>query len=172
MPNQAPPENEMTEPAGNEQQEMSAPGTEDATPEEEAELQRAQAALGDVLYKNDASFNAIVKKLSSQNVPAGDRLVDTTVMLVGDIDGKINLDEAVILEFTSVVYDALYEIGQTAEVMEIPDKDLKQGLSVALQLIMETYGVDAEEYNEFIESMGEKGANDLINFYKGETANG
>lgn len=148
---------------------QSVPGVEPATPEEEAELQRAQGALAKVLYENDASFQSVVKKLSASEVPPINRLADTTVMLVAEIDNKINLDEVVIMEFAATVYDAVYEIAVTAQAFELDDATIKQGLMVTLQVIMESYGVSEEDFNQFAESIGEQGASQLINTYKQET---
>ncbi len=145
------------------------PGVEPATPEEEAELQRAQGALGEILYKNESSFQSIVKKLSAENVPPLNRLIDTTVFLVTEIDSKINLDEVVILEFTGVVYDAVCEVATTAGAMQLDDNAIKQGLMMSLQVVMESYGVDEEEFNEYAESLGEQNAMQLLNTYKQET---
>jgi len=152
-----------------EPQDEQVAGVEPATPEEEAEMQRAQGALGELLYKNENSFQSIVKKLSSENVPPLNRLVDTTVFLVTEIDKKINLDEVVILEFTGVVYDAVYEVATTAGAMQLDDNAIKQGLMVSLQVVMESYGVDEAEFNEYAESLGEQNAMQLLNTYKQET---
>lgn len=157
---------EQSQPMPEEEQ---APGVEPASPEEEAELQRAQGALGEILYKNESSFQSIVKKLSAENVPPLNRLIDTTVFLVTEIDTKINLDEVVILEFTGVVYDAVYEVAVTAGAMQLDDNAIKQGLMMSLQVVMESYGVDEAEFNEYAESLGEQNAAQLLSTYKQET---
>lgn len=142
-------------------------GAEEASPEDEEEMGRAQGALGKILYENEAGFNAVVKKLSNENVPAINRLSDTTVFLLTEIDKKINIDEGVILPFAAVVYDAVYEIAVTAKAFELPDDAVQKGLMVTLQVVLQAYGVSEEELNDYLESIGEQGASKLINFYKG-----
>lgn len=142
------------------------PEGEPASPEDEAELKRALGAFATAVYKNDATFNSIVQKLKNPDIPPINKLSDTTISLVTQIDKKINIDEGVVLPFTATVYDKIYEIAQTAKAFTLPDDLMKKGLMVTLQLTIQAYGVSPEEYNDFCEHIGEHGAKKVINFYQ------
>jgi hypothetical protein len=141
-----------------------------ASPEDEAELNRANSALAEVLYKNDSSFKSTLKKLSAENIPPLNRLSDTTMMLVTEIDNKINVDEGVILHFVATTYMSVYEVAETAGVLQLSEVEVKKGLMVTLQLALEAYGVSEADFSDFADSIGEKGAAELINMYQQETS--
>lgn len=142
------------------------PEGEPASPEDEAELKRALGAFAAAVYKDDNTFNSIVQKLKNPDIPPINKLSDTTISLVTQIDKKINIDEGVVLPFTATVYDKIYEIAQTAKAFTLPDDLMKKGLMVTLQLTIQAYGVSPEEYNDFCEHIGEHGAKKVINFYQ------
>lgn len=173
------PMEERSESPGQEQQEgqqgsqndqgvgdVDIPAGEEATPEEEAELQRALGAFSAAVYKDDGTFNSVVKKLQNGDIPPINKLSDTTISLVTQIDKKINIDEGVILPFVSAVYEKIYEIAETARAFSLPEDILQKGLMVTVQLAIQAYGVSPEEYNEFAETIGQDGAAKLINYYK------
>ncbi|HWV16049.1 MAG TPA: hypothetical protein VN030_11530 [Cellvibrio sp.] len=142
------------------------PEGEPASPEEEAEMQRAIAALSEVIYQNDNSYNAVIEKLQSKDVPPLNKLIDTTVSLVTQIDKKINIDEAIILPFAADAYQRIYELAETGKLFTLEDDLVRKGLMAVLQIVIESYGVSPEDFNEYAESLGQEQAGKLINFYK------
>jgi hypothetical protein len=143
------------------------PGAVQATPEEEAEMSRAIAAVSKILYENDSSHQAIIAKLSAENVPPLNKLIDTTLLLVTQVDKKINLDEGIILPFLTEVYSRVYEIAATGNIFTLPDDILKKGLMSTIEMALKAYGVSPQEYKAFAESLGMQNATKLVDFYKG-----
>lgn len=147
-------------------EESQEPEASKASPQDIQEMNRANAALAEILYKNDASVNSIVNKLGNQDIPIINRVADTTMTLVTQIDKKIDIDEGVLLPFIGNTYEKVVELGQTAQVLQMDDKTKEQGLMVTLEMAMKAYGVSEEEFNEYAESLGMDKAKQLVDHYQ------
>lgn len=124
-----------------------------ATPEENAELERAWAAVAEVLYGNDKTHQAIVKKLDPKDKVGSAAMV--TVFVITEVDKKINIDEGVIAGLVPNVLDAVIEIAEKArDIPEYTEKETKRALGTAMEQTLAAYGVEEEDYKAFVKERG------------------
>lgn len=139
---------------------------EQPTPQEVQEMNRANAALAEILYKNDDSVKSIVQKLSNNDIPPINRLADTTLMLTTKIDKDLDLDEEIILPFIGNTYEKVCEVANTSKAMRVDDDLKKKGLMVTIEMALKAYGVSPEEVNQYMESIGMDKAKQMVGAYQ------
>jgi hypothetical protein len=131
---------------------MEEPG-EPATAEEEEELVRAREALERILYDSDELSNSLMGQIDPE-----DKIGSTTkatVLLIGQIDDKIDLDEAVIAPFTMEAVDRLTELAEAKHGFEYSERELQATLGATWEGVMSMFGVDQNEYDRFVSGIGE-----------------
>lgn len=131
---------------------MEMPG-EDASPAEEEELVRAREALERILYDSDELSNSLMGQINPE-----DKIGTTTkatVLLINQIDDKIDLDESIIAPFTMEAVDRLAELAETRHGFEYTEQELQATLGATWEGVMAMFGVDENDYKRFVSGIGE-----------------
>jgi len=125
---------------------------EEATPEENQELERAFGAVSEALFGNDKSHKAMVNKMDPQDKVGSAASVST--LLITEVDKKINIDEGVIAGLVPPTVDAVIETFEKARQVEFSDTETTQALATTMEAVLATYGVDPESYEAFLQEQG------------------
>lgn len=124
--------------------------TEPATAEEQAEYKRAISALTEVLYGNDDTSDSVVKALRDTPRSKIDPIVKISLLVIQQIDEKIDLDEAVIAQFTADVVDRLIEISEVRYKTKYSDKEMQQVLGATWEGVIGLFdGAEQGEFDNF-----------------------
>lgn len=128
-----------------------AAGEDEATPEEQAEYEQAMKAVQVVLYDNDRTSEAIADMLQPEDKIGS--VVQATLLTLNQIDSQLDMDEAVIPQVMSELADRIMDMGEQAKGMEFSEQEAQAVLGSVWEGVMEMYGVDEEEYNNFTSNM-------------------
>lgn len=144
-----------TTPAGSE---------EAATPEEQAEYERAVGALGKVMYEDEESSEAILDQLREED-PIGS-ITKASVLLVRQLDDRLDLDENVIAQFTLEVVDRMVDLYQEKTGQPLEDADVEKVVASTWEGIMQVYDIDEEDYRQFTDGLSEDEVKSMEQSYK------
>jgi len=144
----APAPDEVTADAG-----ASGPGPkeEPATPEEQAEYERAVKALETVMYGNDQISRAIVDQLNAENKI--DSVVKASLLLLKQLDEKLNFDQVIIPQLVQEIADRVVEMAERVKDIEFSDKDIQAVIGATWEGAMAIYGVEESDYAELTAGM-------------------
>lgn len=126
---------------------------ENATPEEQAEYERAIKALETVMYGNDKTSRAIADQIQPENKI--DSVVKASLILLKQLDEKLNLDEVILPQLTQEITDRVVEMGERVKQIEFSDKDLQMIIGAAWEGVMGAYGVDEDSYASLTEGLSD-----------------
>lgn len=126
---------------------------EAATPEEQAEYERAVGALGKVLYEDDETADAVVDQLREED-PVGS-ITKASILLVRQLDDRLDLDENVIAQFTLEVLDRVVELYETKTGQDLPPEEVEKVTAATWEGIMQVYDIDEEDYRQFTDGLSE-----------------
>ena len=124
---------------------------EAATPEEQAEYERAVGALYAMLYTNEGTSKAVLDMIQPNNKV--DSIAKAAVLIIQQLDDKLDLDEAVIPQLVMDVPDELIEIGERAKGMTFSDGELQAILGATQELTMQVFDVDAKKAQQLVGSL-------------------
>lgn len=137
-------------PGGEEKATAGMQGLEDASPEEQEAYDAAVQAITDIAFGNDQSHQQVLQFLADEaesTSPTG-ALVKGTAMLITEVDKQMNLPESVPINLADDVFVMLQELADAAGLFRIDEKEMKQGVAAAQQMLMEAYGGDLEGFQE------------------------
>jgi len=127
---------------------------EPATAQEQQEYERAMDALHEVLYGNDDTSSTIVKSLMDTPKSKIDPLVKTSLLVIQQIDDKIDLDEAVIAQFTGEVVERLIELSEVRYKTNYSDKEAQTALGATWEGVIQLFdGADQQEFDSFTRNL-------------------
>lgn len=132
-------------------EEASDEGGEEATPEEQAEYERAMAGLYDALYKNQKSSQAVLDM-----VQPSDKIGSTAkavVLLVQQLDKKLQLDEVVIPQIAQDAAERVVELAEKGKDMEFSEEELQNLIGAVMEGVMQVFGVSPQDAQDFMSSM-------------------
>lgn len=124
---------------------------EPATPEEQAEYERAVGALGKVMYEDDNTAGAVVDQLREED-PVGS-MVKAAILLVRQIDDRLDLDENVIAQFTMEVADRVIDLYENKFGTELEEADVEKVAAATWEGVLQVYDIDEEDYRQFTQGM-------------------
>jgi hypothetical protein len=124
---------------------------EPATPEEQAEYERVMNAVQKVVYENDETSDAVIKMVQPDNKV--ESTVAATVLLLHQLDSKLDMDESVIAQVTQDLADIVVDLAENAYGIQYSERDLQNILGATWENVMDIYGADEEGYNEFMSGM-------------------
>jgi len=125
-----------------------------ATAQEQQEYERAMDALYEVLYGNEEMSTPIVKALRDAPRSKIDPLVKTSLLIIQQIDDKIDLDEAIIAQFTADVVDRLIEIAEVRYKTQYSDKEMQIALGATWEGVIELFdGADQGEFDSLTRNL-------------------
>ena len=137
---------------------------EEATEEEQAELDRALGALSKVLYEDDNTSQSIQDQLRPEERIGS--IAKASILLIQQLDEKLDLDEVVIAEFTQEVADRVIDMYEAKNDEEVTDEDAQKVLGATWEGVQELFGVDEDSYEEMTQGMGEEDINQYTQQYK------
>ena len=135
-----------------------------ATEDEQREYERAMKALSTVLYQNEKTSNAVIKQLTPGEKIGG--VAKASMLVLTQIDTKLDLDEVVIPEFTQEIVDRIIDLYENVHGEEFTDQETAAAMGATWEGLMEAYGVDEEDYAELTAGMSEKDLQGYKDQYK------
>lgn len=153
----------QTAPQGGGGEEM-IQGMEAATPEEQQAYDSAIQAITDIAFGNDQSHQQVLQFIADEMETTGPTgaLVKCTAMLITEVDKQLNLPESVPINLADDVFVMLQELAEAANLFTLEDKEMKQGVGAAQQMLMEAYGGDLEGFEQTVGSLGENVLRDSL----------
>lgn len=117
---------------------------EQATAAEQKDYERAMRALTKILYLDDKTSSDIADMLTPEDKIGS--IVKASILLVSQLDDKIDMTETIIPQITLEVVARVSEMGeaQYEDEMMLTEKEAQAALGATWEGIMEIYGVDAE----------------------------
>jgi hypothetical protein len=131
----------------------------EATPGQQAEYERAMKALAQVLYQNDKMASAMVDQI----VP-DDKISSTTkasLMLIQQMDEKLQMDESVVAQFSVEVVERLTELAEARHNMEYGDRELQVIMGAVWEGVQAMFGMEQQDAEALIAGIGGEGIADL-----------
>lgn len=114
---------------------------EQATPAEQKEYERALGALSKVLYQSEETSNSVLGQLHPSDKVGS--IVKTSLLLLNQLDDKLDMDEVIIPEMTMEIVSRVTELAEAQNPeMALSEKEQQAALGAAWEGVMETYGVD------------------------------
>lgn len=125
---------------------------EQATPEEQAEYERAMLALTKVLYANEQTSKAIVDQINPEDK------VDTTskaaMLVINQLDQKVDLDEIVVAQITQESVARIIELAETRYNTEYDDREQQAILGTVWEGVQTMFGVEPEDTQQAAATVG------------------
>jgi hypothetical protein len=127
---------------------------EAATDEEQAAYDEAMAAAETVLYENDKTSEALSDLLRPEQKVDG--AVQASLMAITQIDQQIDMPEEVIAQVSMDITDMIIDMAEEGRGMQFSEQETQAVWGSVWEGIMETYGVDEDEYNSFTGGMSDE----------------
>lgn len=124
---------------------------EEATPEEQANYERALDGLHQILYEDPERSKAIADTLQPNDKVGS--IVKTGVMLIKQLDEKLDLDQNVIAEITVDTADRLMELGEASKDMTFSEKETQAIAGATWEGVMALFGMDDESVRDMTSGM-------------------
>lgn len=126
-------------------------GEEPATPEEQQSYEEAMEMIMQMLYVDDKT-SATIMDMIQPNAKV-DSIVKASVLIIQQVDQKLDLDQAVIPELVMDVPDRLIELAETGKGMTFNDGELKAILGATQEMVMQVVDVDAGEARRMMDNL-------------------
>jgi len=124
---------------------------EQATPEEQAEYERALDALHQVLYEDEERSNSIVGMIQPEDKIGS--VVKASVLVIKQLDEGVDLDENVVAEITVDTADRIMELAETAHNISFSEQETKAVAGATWEGVMALFGMDEESVREMTAGM-------------------
>ncbi len=111
---------------------------EDASPEEQAAYEEAMKAVAQVLYSNEKLSNSIVDQINPENMV--DSTAKVSMLLIKQLDEKVDLDEIVIAEVTQEVVSRIIELAEARHQIDYGEDEMQVILSATFEGVGEMFG--------------------------------
>lgn len=147
-------------------------GTETASPEEQQEYERVLGATMTAMYKDPEISKAIVDQLQPEDKIGS--VVKASVLLIKQIDEKVNMDEVVIPQITQDVVDQMIQLAERTKGMQFSEQEMQGALGATFEGVMQVFGINPEDAQSFMDSLDEdeitRGEQDYQKFLNGSDA--
>lgn len=150
-PNAAPvPAQEEAETVGGE-----APGSQEASMDDQDAYDRFAMAGLKVIYENKKSRGALVKKLKLDAKEPAKALADTVAMLVTQLDQQSGgkMPEDIILPVATELLEQTAELADSLKLFPVDEAVLNHAGQLMVTMLGEEYGADQEEITSYMESL-------------------
>jgi hypothetical protein len=127
---------------------------EEASPEEQEAYDQAMTAAETVLYENDQTSEALSDLLRPEQKVDG--AVQASLMAITQIDQKIDMPEEIIAQVSMDITDMIIDLAEEGRGMQFSEKEAQAVWGSVWEGVMETYGVDEDEYNSFTGGMSDE----------------
>lgn len=136
-----------------------------ATPEEQAEYERALEAVHQVLYEDPERSASIAGMIQPQDKIGS--VVKTGVSLIKQIDEQVDMDQNVVAQITVDLADRLIELAETAHNITFSEQELKAVAGATWEGVMDLFGFDQQSVQEMTAGMTPEDLKGYENQYKG-----
>lgn len=127
----------------------------DATPEEQAEYERAMKAVATVLYSNEGMSNSIVDQVDPADKVSSTAKV--SMLLIQQLDQKVDFDEIVVAEVTQEVVARVIELAEARHSMQYGDDEMQVILASTWEGVSEMFGgTDEQDLQQMMQSAGQE----------------
>ncbi len=132
-----------------------APGSQEATREDQDAYDRFAMAGLKVIYENKKSRGALVKKLKLDAKEPAKALSDTVTMLVTQLDQQSGgkMPEDIILPVATELLEQLGELADSLKLFPVDEAVLNHAGQLMVTMLGEEYGADQEEITGYMESL-------------------
>jgi hypothetical protein len=138
---------------------------ERATAEEQKEYERAMQGLSKVIYHNDEVANAIVDQIRPE-----DKVTTTTkatVLLIQQLDEKIQMDESVVSEVTKEATERLMELAEARHGIQYGDREAQVILGSVWEGVQGLFGMEKQDAEALMAGIGGDNLANLKQQYEG-----
>ena len=123
-----------------------------ATAEEQKAYESAMQVLASVLYGQDKIANAIVDQINPEDKVSSTAKV--VMLLIQQLDQKIQLDEAVVPEFTQETTGRVMELAEARHGFKYGGREQQVILGAVWEGVHQMFGVQPEEAQGMMQSIG------------------
>ncbi len=127
------------------------------TDEEQTEYERASEALGDMLYRNEKTADAIEQMILPEDKMGS--IIQAGILLMKDLDERLDLDLVVVSQITEDLVGGMFDIAE-AKGMQYTGREAQQVLSGVWEGVMMMFGGTEEtlqeDYDRVTEGLGEE----------------
>ncbi len=140
------------------------------TPEEQSDYDAAMTMIGEILYNNDESSQAVLDLMKDEDPVAG--VADAAMFLISQIEQTYqgNFPEQLILPVTDEATDMLLELGETAELFKVDEKMAIAVKSAAAEELVAEYGADPAAVEEHLGDVTEQDVTEMEGMFGGQNA--
>ena len=138
---------------------------ERASPEEQKEYERAMQALSKILYGNDETANAIVDQVDPNDKISS--TVKVSVLLMNQLDQKIQMDEAVVAEVSVEAVERISELAEARHNIQYGDRELQVIMGSVWEGVQEMFGMEPQDAEALMAGIGGDNLAQLKGQYEG-----
>lgn len=113
------------------------------TPEEQESYTSAMQMVGELIYNNDESHQAVLDAISGDDIPA-EGIADASMFLLAKVEEAFQgqYPEELILPTVDEITDLLLELAAEAKLFEVNEQLAIDAKSASTQALIDEYGVD------------------------------
>jgi len=132
-----------------------APGSQDASMEDQNSYDRFAMAGLKILYENKKSRGAVVKKLKLDDKEPAKALADTVAMIIVQLDQESGgkMPEDIILPVAIELLEQTAELADSLKLFPIDEAVLNHAAQLMIVTLGEKYGADQEGMTAYMESL-------------------
>ena len=130
-----------------------------------AEVERGMKAIAEMLYKNEASSDAFLKSVKP-NDKAGSTS-KAAILLITEIDKKINLSERVLGVLSGIAAGEVMELAEAGHGITYSEKEQQQIVMTTFEGILQAYGVDPQHAANVAGQADEAQQKEAMSMYEG-----
>jgi len=154
--------------APQEQPQPEGEGDSNLTPEEQESYDSAMQMVGEMLYSDDASSQAILDLITAEN-PAP-TIAEATIFLLSKIEETFqgNYPEDLIIVTVDEISDLLLELVDTSGKVAITEDIAKDVKAQLVEQLAEEYGADPEDMQVALGDVTQADADEMQGMYGGQ----
>ncbi len=164
-PEQQPPVREVDPTAPAVQGQLPKGFEEQASPEEQQEYERAMQALAKLLYSSDEIANAIVDQIQPDDKISSTAKV--SMLVVQQLDQKIQMDEAVVSTVTMETVERIIELSEARHGIEYGEREMQVIMGSVWEGVQEMFGMEQQDAEAMMAGIGDDGLAQLKGQYEG-----
>jgi hypothetical protein len=126
-----------------------------ASPEEQAEYERAMKAVAQALYSNEKLSNSIVDQVNPESKV--DSTSKVAMLLIQQLDEKVGFDEIVVAQVTQEVVSRIIELAEARHQVEYGEDEMQVILSATFEGVGEMFGgMDEQGMQQIVGMVGQE----------------
>lgn len=140
------------------------------TPEEQESYEAAMKMVGEIIYNNDESHDAILELMSEEDPISG--TAEAAMFLLSQIEETFQgqYPEELILATVDEITDLLLELADTAKLFEVDEQVATDIKSASAQALVDEYGADAENVQAHLGDVTQTDADEMQQLFGGRNA--